>query len=140
MHAPLPARPIARAPHCPSATANRSSRLPHTWRTLSGWPTITRSKPFSTVGSETNVRRNTTYSQKIATHSRHEDMKAFIHYKQKCDLCDEELLNYPFFYDVRTENGMWGWICEPCFHCHHYDLGIGQGQKFCSKTLTKVNE
>jgi hypothetical protein len=46
----------------------------------------------------------------------------------KCDLCPRPLTT--LFYDARTRDGRWGFLCHTCFRSKGTGLGNGQGQKY----------
>ncbi len=56
-----------------------------------------------------------------------------------CDECKVDLANTNWFADARSISGHWGLFCPKCFDNVTYGIfGIGNGQKYDSKTLEKL--
>jgi len=59
-----------------------------------------------------------------------------------CDLCDGDLTKEEFFIDGRISRGThgarWGLMCPRCHIGAGVGLGTGRGQKYCTKTLNKL--
>lgn len=53
-----------------------------------------------------------------------------------CDLCGKPFGKY--FIDGKTILGPWALMCETCHTTFGYGLGIGNGQKYDTKTKVKV--
>ena len=48
----------------------------------------------------------------------------------KCDICERELgVQTTAFYDARTKNGYWAYLCEDHFASEGIGLGLGKGQR-----------
>lgn len=57
----------------------------------------------------------------------------------KCDICNEDLNAFEYFYDARTLTGQWALLCETCWQEFTFQkLGTGFGQKYNSTTKEKV--
>lgn len=46
----------------------------------------------------------------------------------KCQLCKTPIVDV--FYDARTEDVRWAFVCEACFEGHRLRLGAGLGQRY----------
>ena len=68
-----------------------------------------------------------------------EEKKWFGTWPAKCDLCETSLADTGFFVDGRINGRMtWALMCPHCFYNLGAGLGLGQGQKYDSKTLIKL--
>ena len=56
----------------------------------------------------------------------------------ECDNCHLDLRSFRHFYDAKTRNGPWGWLCEECFRRLGCSIGIGRGQEYLSTTNEKT--
>lgn len=55
-----------------------------------------------------------------------------------CDICGGRLKAGVNFYDARTRQGSWGWLCWRCFARHGIGLGADKGQQYSSYDDSKM--
>jgi len=53
-----------------------------------------------------------------------------------CELCGKPFGKY--FIDGKTALGPWALMCESCHNTFGYGVGLGNGQKYLTKTKEKV--
>jgi hypothetical protein len=56
-----------------------------------------------------------------------------------CDICNTPLNRRDVFIDGRTKHGPWALMCSTCHVKFGTGLGTGNGQKYSSITLEKLN-
>jgi hypothetical protein len=56
----------------------------------------------------------------------------------ECDICKASLFHAGRFYDAKTHDGRWGWLCRSCFLAYGKGIGLGFGQEYSSTTKEKL--
>jgi hypothetical protein len=58
-----------------------------------------------------------------------------------CDLCKlKKGRNIPATVDGATVFGMWGYLCNDCYHLYGVGIGVGQGQLLVLKTVANKRD